>query len=183
MDEKARTKVSKFLSFVLRHDPGAIGIRLDRRGWVDIHDLLRQCQAQGHRISRPDLDEVVATSPKRRFAISADRLRIRANQGHSTEVDLDYEAAAPPEILYHGTITANLDSIRSQGLERKRRHHVHLSPDLETARDVGARRGRPVMLRIFAGRMQSDGHLFFLAANGVWLTAAVPPTYIEFPDG
>lgn len=183
MDEQARTKVSKFLSFVLRHDPGAIGIQLDRRGWVNIEDLLRQCQAHGHEISRPVLEEVVATSPKRRFAISADGVQIRANQGHSTEVDLDYEAAMPPEILFHGTIAANLDSIRSRGLERMQRHHVHLSPDPETARVVGARRGKPVVLQIFAGRMQRDGHSFFLTANGVWLTAAVPPTYIAFPDG
>jgi putative RNA 2'-phosphotransferase len=183
MDEQARTKVSKFLSFVLRHEPGAIGIQLDRRGWVDIGELLRQCQAHGHEISRAVLEEVVATSPKRRFAISEDGLQIRANQGHSTEVDLDYEAATPPEILFHGTIAANLDSIRSRGLERMQRHHVHLSPDPETARVVGARRGKPVVLRIFAGKMQRDGHPFLLTANGVWLTAAVPPAYIEFPEG
>ncbi len=128
------------------------------------------------------LDEVVATSPKRRFAISEDGLRMRANQGHSTEVELGYRAATPPEILFHGTIATSLESIRAGGLERMQRHHVHLSPDRETARLVGARRGKPVVLRIWSGRMHRDGHSFFLSANGVWLTAAVPPTYIELPE-
>jgi putative RNA 2'-phosphotransferase len=182
MDERARTSVSKFLAFVLRHRPDAIGIQLDRQGWVEVDDLLRQCHTHGRRISRQALDEVVATNPKRRFAVSEDGLRIRASQGHSTEVDLGYQPAEPPEVLFHGTVAPSLASIRSRGLERMQRHHVHLSADAGTARTVGARRGRPVVLRIFAGRMHRDGHAFLLSANGVWLTDAVPSAYIEFPD-
>jgi putative RNA 2'-phosphotransferase len=182
MEREARTKISKFLSFVLRHEPQAIGLRLDRGGWVEVEVLLRQCRAHGREISRSMLLEVVAASPKRRFAISEDGLRIRANQGHSVDVELGHERKTPPEVLFHGTVVAALEAIRAGGLERMKRHHVHLSPDAETARVVGARRGKPCVLRILAGRMHRDGHAFFLSPNGVWLTAAVPPRYIEFSD-
>jgi putative RNA 2'-phosphotransferase len=182
MDSSALTRLSKFLSFVLRHDPGAIGIALDRSGWADIDQLLERCRAHGRPLSRELLETIVATSPKRRFAISEDGRRVRASQGHSIDVDLGYEAAAPPEWLFHGTVAASLAAIRAAGLERMARHHVHLSPDAATARTVGARRGRPVVLRVAAGRMHGDGHVFFLSANGVWLTERVPPQYIELPE-
>jgi len=124
---------------------------------------------------------VVATNDKRRFSFSDDGLRIRANQGHSVEVDLKLQARQPPELLYHGTVARFVESIRGQGLVRGSRLHVHLSPDEETARRVGRRRGRPVILVVEAGRMHRDGHPFFLSANGVWLTDAVPPEYLRFP--
>jgi len=181
MDEPARINLSKFLSFVLRHRPQAIGIRLDSQGWVEIDTLLEQCRAHGRGdISRPMLDEAVATNSKRRFAVSEDGLRIRASQGHSVEVELGYEPAIPPEVLYHGTVAEAVGSIRARGLDRMRRHHVHLSPDTATAQAVGARRGKPVVLPVQAGRMHQDGHSFYLSANGVWLTEAVPPGYIDF---
>lgn len=182
MNERQRTAISKFLSFVLRHQPEAIGVQLDAHGWVEIERLLEQCRAHGRALSRAELEEVVATNAKRRFAISEDGARLRASQGHSTAVDLDYEPAAPPEILFHGTVASSLDAIRARGLDRMRRHHVHLSPDVETARAVGARRGRPVVLRVRAGAMHRDGHTFFLSANGVWLTDAVPPSYLELGE-
>lgn len=180
MDEKARTNFSKFLSLVLRHRPEAIGIRLDGQGWIAIDTLLAQCRAHGRDISRPMLDEMVATNSKRRFAVSEDGLRIRASQGHSVKVELGYDAAVPPEVLYHGTVAEAVGSIRARGLDRMRRHHVHLSPDTATAQAVGARRGKPLVLRVHAGRMHRDGHAFYLSANGVWLTPAVPPGYIDF---
>jgi putative RNA 2'-phosphotransferase len=180
MDEKARTNFSKFLSLVLRHRPEAIGIRLDGQGWIAIDTLLAQCCAHGRDISRPMLDEIVATNSKRRFAVSEDGLRIRASQGHSVKVELGYDAAVPPDVLYHGTVAEAIRSIRARGLDRMRRHHVHLSPDTATAQAVGARRGKPVVLRVHAGRMHRDGHCFYLSANGVWLTPAVPPGYIDF---
>lgn len=182
MDEASRTQLSKFLSYVLRHKPQAIGIALDREGWIEIEALLRQCRASGREVTRAMLEEVVATSPKRRFAISQDGLRLRANQGHTVQVEIVYEEAAPPEVLFHGTVARFLEAIRARGLDRTKRHHVHLSADSETARAVGARRGKPVVLRVLAGNMHRDGHAFFLSANGVWLTAAVPPAYLEFPD-
>lgn len=182
MDEKTRTGISKFLSLVLRHDPAAIGVQLDTGGWVEIEVLLRQCGAHGRTLSRSMLEEIVATSPKRRFALSDDGLRTRASQGHSIEVDLGYAQATPPEVLFHGTVATFIESIRARGLDRMKRHHVHLSADDETARAVGGRRGKPVVLRVLSGRMHRDGHSFFLSTNGVWLAEAVPPAYIEFPD-
>jgi putative RNA 2'-phosphotransferase len=181
MDAKSRTSLSKFLSFVLRHQPQAIGLELDAQGWVAIDRLLAQCRAHGRDLSREALTEVVETSPKRRFAVSEDGQRIRASQGHSVEVQLGYEPATPPEVLFHGTVASVLGSIKSLGLAKMARHHVHLSPDSQTARAVGARRGKPVVLKIAAGRMHRDGHSFFLSANGVWLTDRVPAQYIDFP--
>lgn len=182
MPPKRLTDLSKFLSFVLRHEPGAIGIELDRNGWVEIDRVVAQCVAHGKAVSRDLVEEVVATSAKQRFAISDDGRRIRASQGHSVPVELGYEPAEPPELLFHGTVRGSLSSIRAEGLLKQNRHHVHLSRDVATARTVGARRGKPVVLRIAAGRMHRDGHVFFQSANGVWLTERVPPAYIEFPE-
>ena len=94
-------------------------------------------------------------------------------------MDLHLEERAPPEVLYHGTVERFLPSILAEGLNKGRRHHVHLSKDVETATKVGARRGKPVILEVAAGRMYRDGHTFFLSANGVWLTDAVPPAYLS----
>ena len=182
MTPKTCTRISKFLSFVLRHEPQAIGIELDRQGWVEIDCLLQQLRAHGREVSRTMLDEIVATIPKRRFAVSEDGLRIRASQGHSIEVELGYQPATPPEVLFHGTVASCLESIRASGLERRQRHHVHLSADAETARVVGGRRGKPVVLRVLAGPMHRDGSSFYLSANGVWLTDHVAAGYIEFPE-
>lgn len=182
MKADSLTNTSKFLSLVLRHKPESVGVSLDRNGWVSIDELLEKCRAHGRPITRELLEEIVATSPKRRFAISEDGLLVRANQGHSVEVELGYEPASPPEWLYHGTVASALTAIRSDGLKRMSRHHVHLSPDEATARSVGARRGRPSVLRVAAGRMHQDGHVFFVSANGVWLTDHVPAGYIVFPE-
>ena len=178
MDEKTRTATSKFLSFVLRHKPEAIGIALDRGGWVDVDVLLGACSRHGRPLRRADLDEVVATNSKKRFAFSHDGQRIRANQGHSTGVDLGYEPAEPPDVLFHGTVCRHLPSIRSNGLLPMGRHHVHLSPDEGTARSVGSRRGKPVVLRIDARAMRDAGHVFFESPNHVWLTEVVPSAFI-----
>jgi putative RNA 2'-phosphotransferase len=179
VDERARTRVSKFLSFVLRHRPDSIGLELDDAGWVDVETLLRESQASGTTITRAELEEVVATSPKRRFALSEDGLRIRASQGHSVEVELGYEPAPPPEQLFHGTVASALESIRAQGLVRMARHHVHLSSDRATATNVGQRRGAPIILTVRAGRMHRAGFVFYVSANGVWLTEHVPPEFLD----
>ena len=173
-----RVATSKFLSLVLRHRPEAIGITLDSAGWVAVDTLLAQCRAHDRELTREALREIVATSPKQRFMLSDDGARIRANQGHSVPVALGYAQAVPPELLFHGTVAAKLAAIRAGGLRKMARHHVHLSPDLATARAVGSRRGRPVILRVAAGRMHADGHVFYLSANGVWLTDEVPPQYL-----
>lgn len=174
-------KTSRFLSLVLRHKPESIGIALDAEGWAAVDELLAAAARHGHAIDRAALDEIVATNDKRRFAFSPDGQRIRASQGHTVQVDLGLAPVEPPELLYHGTVERFLDSIRSRGLLRGKRRHVHLSADRETAARVGRRRGRPVILIVDSGRMHRDGHAFYLSANGVWLTEAVPPKYIEFP--
>jgi putative RNA 2'-phosphotransferase len=178
---RRQTDISKFLSFALRHEPASIGIELDANGWVPIAELLEAARAHGRSISRDELDVVVEQNSKRRFAISDDGQRIRASQGHSVDVDLGYEPAVPPATLYHGTATRFVDAIRSRGILRGSRHHVHLSVDAETARAVGSRHGSPVVLVVRAGAMAAAGMTFFVSANGVWLTEHVPPEYIG-PD-
>ncbi|MER6995299.1 RNA 2'-phosphotransferase [Streptomyces sp. NPDC000410] len=179
MDEKRTIKVSKYLSKHLRHQPERIGITLDPNGWVAIDELIRAAAAHGFRFTRTELDHVVAVNDKRRFSVEGDR--IRASQGHTVEVDLGLPVAEPPEHLYHGTVARSLDAIRAEGLRPMARHHVHLSPDRETATRVGARRGRPVVLSVHAGAMHRAGHVFHISANGVWLTDAVPPRFLRFP--
>lgn len=169
---------SKFLSLVLRHDPARIGLALDPAGWVEVDTLLAAMASHGHALDRATLAQIVATSPKRRFAISDDGLRIRASQGHSIEVELGYQPRTPPAVLYHGTAERHRDAIAREGLQRMARHHVHLSADRETARVVGARHGRPVVLRVDAAAMHAAGLAFFVSDNGVWLTEHVPPGYL-----
>ncbi|MEZ6090303.1 MAG: RNA 2'-phosphotransferase [Pirellulaceae bacterium] len=174
---------SKFLSLLLRHRPEVIGVTLDGEGWLCIDELITQANAHGKALTLELLHEVVATNDKQRFALSEDGLRIRASQGHSVSgVELNLEQKTPPEILYHGTVAAFLDGIRATGLHKRSRHHVHLSPDEETAIKVGSRRGKPIILRVAAETMHRDGHQFYLSANGVWLVDAVPATYLSFPD-
>lgn len=176
------SQASKFLALLLRHEPERIGIALDAAGWVDIDVLLDALHAHGVDLSRAELDDIVASSDKQRFAISADGARIRANQGHSVQVELGLPTATPPDVLYHGTIEAVLPGIRDKGLVKGQRHHVHLSGDIETARNVGARRGKPIVLAIKAKEMVAAGHAFLRSANGVWLVDAVPPAFIELDD-
>jgi putative RNA 2'-phosphotransferase len=178
--DNQKTRISKFLSFVLRHRPDEIGVELDTQGWVAIDALLAAAGNHGTRITREELDDVVKNNNKQRFAISEDGTRIRASQGHSTDVELGYAPSSPPDILFHGTATRNLASIRAEGLLKGKRHHVHLSSDSATATQVGSRHGNPVVLIVRAGDMPAAGHEFFLSANGVWLTEHVPATFIDF---
>ncbi len=177
----ARVRVSKFLSRALRHEPERVGIVLDEHGWTDVAALLDACARKGVAITREELAEIVATSDKQRFALSEDGARIRANQGHSVEVDLALAPTDPPARLYHGTTPTALDGVRATGLDKRERHHVHLSADVETARRVGGRRGRPVVLTVRAGQMAAEGHVFYRSDNGVWLTEHVPVAYLDFP--
>ena len=176
------TRASKFLSLVLRHQPEKVGITLDREGWVSVSRLLDACGAHGLELSPEELREIVRTNDKQRFSLSPDGLFIRANQGHSVEVDLGYEPEPPPPVLYHGTAERFLSSIKQRGLVRGRRHHVHLSEQQETADAVGRRHGKPAVLSVASGEMHSEGHLFFRSANGVWLTEHVPLRYITFRE-
>ena len=170
--------LSKFISFVLRHKPDAIGLSLDPQGWASIDELIENGNAAGTQFGREDLLHVVATSDKKRFSVSADGLRIRAAQGHSVTVELGLPPQEPPPVLYHGTATRFVDSILSEGLKPQNRQHVHLSIDEATARRVGQRHGKPVILKIEALRMHAKGFKFFLADNGVWLTDQVQPEFL-----
>ncbi|MGY1815532.1 RNA 2'-phosphotransferase [Blastococcus sp. SYSU D00820] len=171
-------RVSKRLSYVLRHAPDSVGLALDPAGWVAVDDLLAALAAHGRPVTRAELEHVVATNDKRRFELDPDGRRIRASQGHSVAVELGYAPEPPPERLFHGTPQRNLPAILAEGLRPGNRHAVHLSPDADTARRVGARRGRPVVLVVDAAAMAADGHAFTRSANGVWLVAAVPPRYL-----
>ncbi len=174
-----QTKISKFLSLVLRHKPETIGLYLDVNGWADTNLLITAMQKAGYSIDLDILKEIVASSDKQRFKFNDDFTLIRANQGHSIEVDLKFEAKTPPEVLYHGTATRNLESIKQYGLLKQSRHHIHLSADTETARAVGMRYGKPVVLKIEAQKMYKDGIIFYQSDNGVWLTEFVDTKYIH----
>jgi putative RNA 2'-phosphotransferase len=174
-------KVSKFLSLVLRHKPGKLGLTLDGQGWADIGELIDKAMAHGVALTRELVAEIVASSDKERFAIDATGERIRANQGHSIAVDLGLEPKEPPDVLFHGTGAKMLPAVRAEGLKRGRRRHVHLSPDDATPIGVGLRHGCPVVLHIAAACMAAAGHKFFLSTNGVWLTDCVPREFIAFP--
>jgi putative RNA 2'-phosphotransferase len=174
------TQASRYLSYVLRHRPDAIGIQLDGAGWVDIDILLAALARHGRPLAREELDRVMAGTDKRRFQTRDGR--IRAAQGHTVPVDLGLLPVVPPAVLYHGTVARFLGRIQTEGLRAGRRSHVHLSADPRTAAAVGGRRGRPVILLVDAAGMHRHGHHFYRAANGVWLTDRVPPDWIS-PTG
>jgi len=172
------TQLSKFLSLVLRHQPEELGILLNEQGWTNVDTLLKAMQAKGFAIDLELLKQVVAENNKKRFALNEDCTKIRANQGHSVEIDLGYSHTPPPEMLYHGTAEQHIASIKKDGIQKRSRHHVHLSVDTETATKVGQRHGKLVLLSIKAGEMQRAGHFFYISDNGVWLTDEVPSNFI-----
>ncbi|MFO0801332.1 MAG: RNA 2'-phosphotransferase [Gemmataceae bacterium] len=179
MDPKRLVRLSKFLSLHLRHQPADLGLKLEPGGWVAVAELIAGAARVGFPITPEELAEVVRTSDKQRFALDATGLKVRANQGHSAEVDLQLEPADPPAVLYHGTADRFLDAIRRDGLVKMARHHVHLSADAATAAKVGVRHGRLVLLEVGAAGMRAAGYTFYRSANGVWLVDAVPPQYLR----
>lgn len=178
-NQKSNTAGSKLLSFVLRHDPAAAGITLAPGGWVDVETLLEGLSSMGHPMTRTALEHIVDTDEKKRFTFSDDRTRIRAAQGHSVTVEMEYIAAAPPEFLYHGTASKYQSTIEDEGLKPMSRQFVHLSMDTETARNVGKRHGKPIIFEVATGDMHAAGHEFYQADNGVWLAASVPPEFLR----
>lgn len=172
------TRLSKFISLVLRHKPEQIGLTLDKHGWAKVDDLLSRLNANQNQIDMEILEEIVRTDSKQRYSFNEDKTLIRANQGHSINVDLQLEECKPPNILYHGTATKYLDSIMEGGILSKSRQHVHLSKDIETAVNVGSRHGKVVVLKVNSEEMHKDGCKFFLSSNGVWLTDKVDKKYI-----
>jgi putative RNA 2'-phosphotransferase len=176
------TKLSKFLSLVLRHNPGLIGIQLNEQGWTDVETLLRKMNEFGKNIDIGTLNKVVEIDNKKRYAYNSDKTKIRASQGHSVKIDLGYSPETPPEFLYHGTASKFVDSILKSGIQKRGRHHVHLSPDIATAVNVGKRHGNPVVFEIKANEMFVQGFVFFISENGVWLTCEVPAIFLQIVD-
>lgn len=172
-------KLSRFLSLILRHKPEEIGLTLDNQGYLEVEKLLQGINNTGRKIDKDILDEIVASDNKQRYSYNHDGTKIRANQGHSVKVDLGLTKSKPPEFLYHGTVERFLDSISKQGLLRMGREYVHLSDNIETAKNVGTRRGKPIILVINAEEMYNDGLEFYLSENNVWLVENVPVKYIS----
>ena len=179
MDEKRKTKISKFLSLILRHKPETIDLDLDENGWADVKKLLEKSAQNGNPFTREELETVVETNDKKRFTFDDRREKIRASQGHSIEVEIGFEEKTPPKTLYHGTAEKNVGAIFAVGLTKMSRHHVHLSTEIETARAVGTRYGKPVIFQIDAEKMLAENFKFYVSANGVWLVERVPPKFLE----
>lgn len=179
MDEKKLVKISKYLSKHLRHQPERLGLILEDGGWIAVENLLNACARHNFPVSISELKEVVEKNDKKRFSFDASGRKIRANQGHSIEIDLQLKPQTPPDALYHGTAERNEDSIKEHGLLKMARHAVHLSVDIETARRVGARHGKPLIFKVDAKKMATEGFEFFVSENGVWLVDAIPPQFLE----
>lgn len=180
--ERRLVKLSKFLSYILRHHPEDIGLELDNAGWVSVEELITAARQHGRNFSRDDLLSLMDQSPKKRFTLSRDGEYIRANYGHSIDIDPGYEPKQPPEVLYHGTARRFLASIHDRGITTQNRQFVHLSQDEVSAGDVGKRHGKPVILRITSGKMYRDGFTFYQSDEGLWLTKRIPVSYIIFPE-
>lgn len=172
------TKIGKYISLILRHKPDVISITLDKHGWANVDELIKGVSKK-HRLTMEMLEEIVATDDKQRYSFNADKTKIRANQGHSIDVDVELEEIQPPEYLWHGTGRKYIDSIMRDGLISKSRLYVHLSDNYNTAINVGVRHGEPVVLCIWAGDMYRDGYKFHQSKNGVWLVKHVPVEYLD----
>ncbi len=179
MTEENKKRIGKFLSYVLRHEPDKIGIELDENGWANVQELIEKCKKHRCHFSMNDLIEIVETNDKKRYSFNEKRNKIRANQGHSIDIDLGLSPVEPPEFLYHGTATRFLNSIMEEGIVKGSRQHVHLSKDKQTAEKVGSRHGKVAILTILSGKMHEDGILFYQSDNGVWLTDYIDVKYIS----
>lgn len=175
------TTQSKFLSLLLRHNPSRLNLTMDKNGWVEVQQIIDNSKNNKTEFTKEIIETIVSTDTKQRYAFNSDKTRIRANQGHSLEVDVGLVRKAPPEFLYHGTSTRNLDSIRKDGLNKMGRQYIHLSMDESTAKNVGTRHGVPIVIKVLAGDMNKYGYPFFLSKNNVWLTDSVPPSYLKIP--
>ena len=169
-------KISKYLSFILRHQPDSISLELSDEGWANIEELITRTKK--FKLTKESIQTVVDTNNKKRFLISDDGQRIKANQGHSIKVSLELEPVTPPDFLLHGTAERFIESIFKQGLTKQQRHHVHLSETKETAMSVGSRYGKPVLLKVNGKQMHEDGFEFFKTENDVWLVGCVPAKYL-----
>ena len=181
MNEKRRTRTSKFLSYALRHAPEDVGLAMNRGGWVRTDELLEAARREGYELDRSGLRTLIRASEKERFELSAEGDLVRATYGHSVDVDLDLTPVDPPERLFHGTAKRFLSAIEEEGLRPGNRNYVHLSETRAAARSVGGRHGRPVVLSVDARGLAREGQPFFRSADGIWMTPAVPPDHLARP--
>lgn len=182
LSENRLILISKYLSYHLRHHPEKLGLKLASGGWVPVRELLAACQQKSFTLDLHELQEVVARNDKKRFSFDSTGTLIRANQGHSVNVDLQLQEQTPPEVLYHGTGKQFISSILNQGLCKMSRHYVHLSADKETARKVGTRHGKPAIFAVASAIMHNNGYTFYCSDNNVWLVDHVPPEYLQLID-
>ena len=181
--KKILTNISRYISLILRHKPETINIVLNEHGWANVDELINGIKKQYNELDMETLDEIVKTDNKQRYSFNEDKTLIRANQGHSINVDVELKEQEPPKVLFHGTGEKYLDSIEKQGLLPMSRLYVHLSSDINVARTVGKRHCKrdeePVVLFIDTEQMYRDGYKFYLSENKVWLTKHVPEKYIK----
>ncbi|EGT5447322.1 TPA: RNA 2'-phosphotransferase [Clostridioides difficile] len=174
-----KDKLSVFISLILRHKPEIIGIKLDDYGYADVNELIEKINNTGRNINIEILEQIVKEDNKQRYSFNDDRSKIRANQGHSINVNVELRELEPPRFLYHGTATRFLDNIKKEGIVSKSRLYVHLSNDIDTAVQVGKRHGVPVVLKINTGKMYENGYKFYLSENNIWLCKYIPFEYVE----
>lgn len=170
--------ISKYMSLILRHKPEVIGICIDEHGWANVEKLIQGIAKNNPGFNMEALEEIVKTDNKQRYSFNDDKTLIRANQGHSIQVDVELEEKEPPNVLYHGTGEKYVTSIDKNGLIPKSRLYVHLSRDIETARAVGKRHGKEIIYSVNSAQMHKDGYKFYLSKNGIWLTKKVPMKYL-----
>ena len=182
MNEKRHKQISKFLSLILRHQPEKAGLKLDKNGWATVDELIAGCRKNNFTFTLEELKIVVADNDKQRFSFDETGTKIRANQGHSVPVEIEFERKTPPAVLYHGTAEKNISAILENGLTKMSRHHVHLSDDVQTARKVGMRYGKPVIFKVDTAKMLADGFEFLISANGIWLIENVPPQFLRLNE-
>jgi len=185
MNKKNLHSVSKYISFVLRHEPENISLKIgkpkdyeviDTEGYVLVGDLLKACD-----ITIDKLKDIVNSDNKKRYSFDETGNKIRANQGHSTKkVNLTLKEKIPPSKLYHGTSSRFLNNIKKEGLKSMNRQYVHLSEDLKTAENVGKRHGGELkILEIDTVKMLEDNFRFLISENNVWLVTKVPAKYLS----
>lgn len=171
--------ISKFISYVLRHNPKSVNISLDAQGWADVDTLISVIATRNPGFTISHLEEIVNKDSKQRYSFNDEKNKIRANQGHSISVDLNLKDLRPPDFLYHGTSVENYQSIMQSGIHKMQRQYVHLSDDEATAKQVGSRHGTPIILKIKSLEMYLAGYRFMQSENKVWLTDFVPSDFIE----
>jgi len=179
MDTQKLKKTSKFLSLLLRHQPELLNLQLEEGGWTDTKTLIQKINKKNDNFTFQELEYVVENNDKQRFGFNEDKTKIRANQGHSTKVEMNYQPITPPSVLYHGTATKNVESILKNGILKGARQYIHLSTDLETAQKVGSRHGKPYIFKIETLKMQEAGIQFYCSENGVWLVDFIPKEFLK----